>query len=70
MGEMIEDGIKTGLIMSFAILKATTQAIQIGSESVRGKKYEEDVSAIVVGQHAREKGPHHRYPQAQTQAYA
>ncbi|KAM3374837.1 hypothetical protein P3S68_013551 [Capsicum galapagoense] len=70
MGEMIEDEIKTGRIVSFPTLKATTQAIQKGSESVRGKKYEEDASAIVVGKQARARGPHHRYPQAQTQAYA
>ncbi|KAF3666328.1 hypothetical protein FXO37_10617 [Capsicum annuum] len=70
MGEMIEDGIKTGYIVSFATLKATTQAIQKGSESVRGKKYEEDASAIVVGQQARARGPNHHYLQAQTQAYA
>ena len=38
IGEMIEDGIKTGRIASFAILKATTQAIQKGSASVGEKK--------------------------------
>ncbi|KAM3291285.1 hypothetical protein P3S67_019574 [Capsicum chacoense] len=67
---MIEDGIKTGRIVSFATLKVTTQPIQKGSESVGGKKYDEDSSAIVVGQQAQARGPHHRYPQAQTQAYA
>ncbi|KAF3656485.1 putative nitrate transporter 1.4-like [Capsicum annuum] len=49
MGEMIEEGIKTGRIVSFATLKATTQAIQKGSESVGEKKNEEDASTIVVG---------------------
>ncbi|KAF3652763.1 hypothetical protein FXO38_15946 [Capsicum annuum] len=34
MGEMIEDEIKTGRIMSFATLKTTTQAIQKDSGSV------------------------------------
>ncbi|PHT89037.1 hypothetical protein T459_04150 [Capsicum annuum] len=63
MGEMVKDGIKTDRIMSFTILKATTQAIQKGLGSVRGKKYEKYTSAIVVGQLARERGPHHRYPQ-------
>ncbi|PHT95915.1 hypothetical protein T459_03797 [Capsicum annuum] len=48
MGELIEDGIKTGHIMSFATLKATTQAIQKGSGIVGGKKYEEHASAIAV----------------------
>ncbi|KAM3323064.1 hypothetical protein P3S67_004215 [Capsicum chacoense] len=62
--------VETVRIMTFVTLKATTQAIQKGLKSVRGKKYEKDASAIVVGQQARERGPHHRYPQAQTQAYA
>ncbi|KAM3270965.1 hypothetical protein P3S67_029167 [Capsicum chacoense] len=65
---MIEDGIKTGRIVSFAILKATTQAIQKGSESVGGKKNEEDASSIIVGQQARARGPYHRYPRAQTKS--
>ena len=38
MGEMIEDEIKTGRIVSFAALKATTQAIQGGSGAFGGKK--------------------------------
>ncbi|KAF3654403.1 putative nitrate transporter 1.4-like [Capsicum annuum] len=70
MGEMIEGGIKTGRIVSFATLKATTQAIQKGSGSIGGNKNEKDVSAIAVGQQAWAKGPHHRYPRAQTQVYA
>ncbi|PHT61197.1 hypothetical protein T459_34954 [Capsicum annuum] len=70
MGEIIEDRIKIGLIMSFATLKATTQAIQKGSGSVGGKKNEEDASAMAVGQQARTRGQHHCYPRAQTQVYA
>ncbi|KAM3339421.1 hypothetical protein P3S68_029290 [Capsicum galapagoense] len=70
IGEMIEDGIKNGRILSFATLKETTQAIQKGSGSVGGKKSEKDAFAIIVGQQARERGPHHRYPRAQTQVYA
>ena len=69
IGEMTEDGINTGHIVSFATLKATTQAIQKGSGSVGGKKNEEDVSAIIVGQQARVRGPYHHYPWAQTQVY-
>ncbi|PHT73396.1 hypothetical protein T459_24181 [Capsicum annuum] len=34
MGEMVEEGIKIDRIVSFATLKATTQAIQKGSGSV------------------------------------
>ncbi|KAF3667693.1 putative cell differentiation protein RCD1 -like protein [Capsicum annuum] len=70
MWEMIEDGIKTGRIVSFAILKATTQAVQKGSGSVGGKKNEEDASSIAVGQQAWARGPHHYYPRAQTQVFA
>ncbi|PHT49761.1 hypothetical protein CQW23_09508 [Capsicum baccatum] len=67
IGEMIEDGIKTDCIMSFAILKATTQAIQKGSGSVGRKKNEEYVSSIIVGQQTRSRRPRRCYPQAQTQ---
>ncbi|PHT66526.1 hypothetical protein T459_30951 [Capsicum annuum] len=69
MGEMIEEGIKTGRIMSFATLKATTQAIQKGSGSVGEKKNEEDASAIIVGQQERSRRPRHRHSQAQTQGH-
>ncbi|PHT80143.1 hypothetical protein T459_18195 [Capsicum annuum] len=69
MREMIEDGIKTDRIVIFATLKTTTQAIQKGSGTVGGKKNEEDVSAIIVGQQARARRPYHRYPRAQTQVY-
>ncbi|PHT26654.1 hypothetical protein CQW23_33740 [Capsicum baccatum] len=69
MVEMIEDGIKTGRIVSFATLKATTQVIQKGSGSVGGKKNEEDASAIIVGQQELARGLYHRYPRAQTQVF-
>ncbi|KAM3357045.1 hypothetical protein P3S68_023759 [Capsicum galapagoense] len=69
MGEMIEDGIRTGRIVSFATLKGTTQAIQKGSGSVAGKKNEEDASAIIVGQQAWAREPYRRYLRAQTQVY-
>ncbi|KAF3669212.1 putative cell differentiation protein RCD1 -like protein [Capsicum annuum] len=69
MGEMIEEGIKTGRIVSFATLKATTQAIQKGSGSVGEKKNEEDASTIVVGQQERSRRPRRRHSQAQTQVH-
>ncbi|PHT75444.1 hypothetical protein T459_18966 [Capsicum annuum] len=53
MGDMVENGIKAGRIVSFGTLEATNQAIQKGSRSVGGKKYEKDSSTIVVGQQAR-----------------
>ena len=70
MEEMIEEGIKTGRIVSFATLKATTQAIQKGSGSVGEIKNEEDVSAIVVGQRERSRRPRRSYSQVQTQVHA
>ncbi|KAF3619262.1 putative cell differentiation protein RCD1 -like protein [Capsicum annuum] len=70
MGKMIEEGIKTGRIVSFATLKATTQVIQKGSGSVGEKKNEEDASAIIVGQQERSRRPRRRRSQAQAQVYA
>ncbi|KAF3663352.1 putative cell differentiation protein RCD1 -like protein [Capsicum annuum] len=70
IGEMVEDGIKTGRIVNFATLKATTQATQKDSGNVGRKKNEEDVAAIVAGQQERSIRPRRRYPQAQTQVYA
>ncbi|XP_060194989.1 uncharacterized protein LOC132624187 [Lycium barbarum] len=49
MGEIIEEGIKTGRIVGFAALKATTQAIQNGSGSFGGKKKREDVATVAPG---------------------
>ncbi|PHU17937.1 hypothetical protein BC332_13632 [Capsicum chinense] len=57
MGEMIEDGIKTGHIVSFTSLKA----IQKGSRNIGGKKKDEDASTVVVRQWARSRGPRHHY---------
>ncbi|PHT67629.1 hypothetical protein T459_27116 [Capsicum annuum] len=70
MGEMIEEGIKTGRIVSFVTLKATTQAIQKGSGSVGEKKNEEDASAIVVGQQEMSRRPRRCRSQDQAQVYA
>ncbi|PHT66756.1 hypothetical protein T459_31181 [Capsicum annuum] len=66
MGEIIEEGIKTGCIVSFATLKATTQAIQKSSGSVGEKKNEEDASATVVGQQDRSRRPRRHRSQAPT----
>ncbi|PHT33273.1 hypothetical protein T459_35702 [Capsicum annuum] len=70
MKEMIEEGIKTGRIVSFATLKATTQVIQKDSGSVGEKKNEEDASSIIVGQQERSRRPRRRRSQAQAQVYA
>ncbi|KAM3291518.1 hypothetical protein P3S67_019807 [Capsicum chacoense] len=70
MGEMVEEGIKNGRIVSFATLKATTQVIQKGSGSVGEKKNEKDAFAIIVGQEERSRRSRRRRSQAQAQVYA
>ncbi|KAM3321586.1 hypothetical protein P3S67_002737 [Capsicum chacoense] len=70
MREMIEEGIKTGRIVCFATLKATTQVIQKGSGSVGEKKNEKDSFSIIVGQQERSRRPRRRRSQAQAQVYA
>ncbi|KAM3360749.1 hypothetical protein P3S68_015603 [Capsicum galapagoense] len=44
---MVENGIKSGKIISQVVLKATTQAIQSGSRSFGGKKRKKDVATVV-----------------------
>lgn len=70
MGEIIEDGIKTGRIVSFSTLKATTQAIQSGLRAFGGKKKKEEVATVVAGLHDYTKRPPHPYFQSQAQVYA
>ena len=45
--EMVENGIKSGKIVSQAALKATTQVLQNGSGNIGGKKRMEDVVPVV-----------------------
>ncbi|KAG5615187.1 hypothetical protein H5410_015011 [Solanum commersonii] len=47
VGEMVENDIKSGKIVSQAALKATTQVLHNGSGNIRGKKRREDVAIIV-----------------------
>ncbi|XP_070025952.1 uncharacterized protein [Nicotiana sylvestris] len=49
IGEMVEEGLKSSKIMSYSAIKATTQAIQSGTESLLGKKKKEDVAMVVSG---------------------
>ncbi|KAM3249813.1 hypothetical protein P3L10_011583 [Capsicum annuum] len=49
VGEMVENRIKSGKIISQAALKATTQTIQSGSGSFGENKIKEDVTAVVPG---------------------
>ncbi|KAK4733624.1 hypothetical protein R3W88_007885 [Solanum pinnatisectum] len=47
VGEMVENGIKSGKIVSQAALKATTQVLQNSSGNIGGKKRREDVATVV-----------------------
>ncbi|KAG5611158.1 hypothetical protein H5410_022439 [Solanum commersonii] len=47
VGEMVENGIKSGKNVSQAALKATTQVLQNGSGNIRGKKRREDVATVM-----------------------
>ncbi|XP_047266590.1 uncharacterized protein LOC124897616 [Capsicum annuum] len=69
MGEMIDDGIKTKQIISFAALKATTQEIQGGFGTFGGKKKKEDVATIAAGSHSYPKRPPRPDYQPQAQVY-
>ncbi|PHU17722.1 hypothetical protein BC332_13417 [Capsicum chinense] len=70
IGEMIENGIKSDRIVSFATLKENIQAIQKGSASVGEKKNEEDAFTIVVEQSERSRRPQYHRSQAQVQFFA
>ncbi|XP_070011009.1 uncharacterized protein [Nicotiana sylvestris] len=70
IGEMVENGLKTGRILSQAAIRATSQAIQSGSRGMsRGKKKEETSTAASEAREYRnlrprfpEKTPQHYYP--------
>ncbi|XP_070014105.1 uncharacterized protein [Nicotiana sylvestris] len=49
MGSMVEEGHKTSKIMSYSVIKATTQTIQNGMGGVIGKKKKEDVATVDSG---------------------
>ena len=64
VGEMVENGIKSGKIVSQAALKATTQVLQNGSGNIGGKKRREDVATIVSAPRTHVLGnpPQHYFP--------
>ena len=64
VGEMVENGIKSGKIVSQASLKATTQVLQNGSGNIGGKKRREDVATIVSAPrtHVLDNSPQHYFP--------
>ena len=47
VGEIVENEIKSGKIISQAALKEITQAIQSGAGSFGGKKRKEDITTVV-----------------------
>ncbi|XP_070009684.1 uncharacterized protein [Nicotiana sylvestris] len=49
MGEMVEEGLNSSMIMSYSAIKATTQAIQSGTGGLLGKKKKEDVAMVISG---------------------
>ncbi|KAH0635547.1 hypothetical protein KY289_035462 [Solanum tuberosum] len=64
VGEMVENGIKSGKIVSQAALKATTQVLQNGSGNIGGKKRREDVATIVSAPrtYVQDNPPQHYFP--------
>ncbi|XP_019228239.1 PREDICTED: uncharacterized protein LOC109209431 [Nicotiana attenuata] len=63
MGGMVEEGLKSNKITSYSAIKATTQAIQGGTEGMIGKKKREDVATIDSGTWFRPRGSSHHYNQ-------
>ncbi|KAK4706217.1 hypothetical protein R3W88_034233 [Solanum pinnatisectum] len=70
VGEMVENGIKSGIIISQAALKATTQVLQNSSGNIGGKKRREDVATVVSTPwtYVLDNPPHYYFP-SQTSQY-
>ncbi|XP_049399803.1 uncharacterized protein LOC125863871 [Solanum stenotomum] len=67
--EMVENGIKSGKIVSQAALKATTQVIKNGSENLTGKKVKEDVANVVSNTQKSPRGLLYQYAPPQFHHY-
>ncbi|XP_070004826.1 uncharacterized protein [Nicotiana sylvestris] len=65
IGEMVENGIKTGRIVSQDTLKATTQAIQNGSGSLANRKKRDEGSMMTSGFREVQRRASHPYVQVQ-----
>ncbi|XP_070020002.1 uncharacterized protein [Nicotiana sylvestris] len=65
IGEMVENGLKTGRIVSQATLKATTQVIQNGSGSFANRKKRYEGSMMTSGSREVQRGASHPYVQVQ-----
>ncbi|XP_070032647.1 uncharacterized protein [Nicotiana tomentosiformis] len=65
IGEMVENGLKTGRIVSQAALKDTTQSIQNGSGSLENRKKRYDGSMMASGSREVQRGASHPYVKVQ-----
>ncbi|XP_019241787.1 PREDICTED: uncharacterized protein LOC109221800 [Nicotiana attenuata] len=65
IGEMVENGLKTGRIVSQAALKATTQAIQNGLGGLANRKKRDEGSMMASGSREFQRGASHPYVQVQ-----
>ncbi|XP_019251311.1 PREDICTED: uncharacterized protein LOC109230246 [Nicotiana attenuata] len=65
IGEMVENGLKTGRIVSQAALKATTQAIQNGSGGLANRKKRYEGSMMISRSREVQRGASHPYVQVQ-----
>ncbi|XP_070019482.1 uncharacterized protein [Nicotiana sylvestris] len=63
IGEMVENGLKTGRIVSQAALKSTTQAIQNGSGGLANRKKRDEGSMMASGSREVQRGASHPYVQ-------
>ncbi|XP_060200128.1 uncharacterized protein LOC132628360 [Lycium barbarum] len=66
VGEMVENGIKSGKIVSQVALKATTQAIQNGSGGFGNRKKKEEGSMMASGSSAAQRGTNHQILRGQS----
>lgn len=68
---MIEEGLRSNKILSYSAIKATTQAIQSGTESVLGKEKKEDVTTVESGAWFGSRGPspYYSHPRPYHQNY-
>ncbi|KAH0728167.1 hypothetical protein KY284_004032 [Solanum tuberosum] len=68
IGEMVESGLKTRKIVSQAEIKATTQAIQVGSSSYGNRKRKEEASSLASGSRGAQRNSNCPYPPIQGQS--
>ncbi|XP_070049552.1 uncharacterized protein [Nicotiana tomentosiformis] len=66
IGEMIENGLKTGRILSQATLKATSQAIQNGSGGLANRKKREEGAMMASGSRGPRRSFAHSYMLSRT----